>query len=616
MLKTLWTPSGLIAALVISSAGAATVSKVDEVLDANHRAMGAMPASGTLTSDYQYATSGLVGDRLSIDDLATGAFVDSDSVGPFRRGFGYDGKIPWMRDLSGANTPQQGGDRIQTSISEAYRRANLWWRADHGGAKITYVGHETMEGTTLDHLSITPRGGKPFDAWFDTRTHLLSRIAEERQFFKTQTFYADYAREGAVMLPHTLTFDSGVGKDHYETLKLRHATFGEPRPLAAYAMPDIPPTGMTIEGGKSSVTMPFRLLNNHIYVEGFVNGKGPYTFIVDTGGHTLLSPRAAAAAALATHGAAASSGTGEKVETSGFAQVHEITIGGIRMLDQTAFVTNVYDQAIEGIPVDGMLGFEFFRRFAVQIDYGSMTMTVTDFAHFDPKDAGTLVPFVFYDHLPFVTGSIDGMPARFDIDTGSRTELDITSPFVAKAKLRERYRKGVSTIVGWGAGGSSSSYVVRIPSMEIGSVQLRNIVGGLSESKGGSISDANYEGNIGSGLLKRFVVTFDYAHQRMYLKRLDPPPADAGQFDRSGLWINAEEGGYRVTGVATNSPAADAGFLVGDVILSMDGKPAVTAQLSDARARLRTRAAGTRLTIVYRRNGAEKTAMLTLRDQI
>ena len=34
----------------------------------------------------------------------------------------------WMRDTSGANTPQEGGDRVAVAVNEAYRFANLWWR--------------------------------------------------------------------------------------------------------------------------------------------------------------------------------------------------------------------------------------------------------------------------------------------------------------------------------------------------------------------------------------------------------------------------------------------------------------------------------------------------------
>src|SRR4029453_12474643 len=106
---------------------------------------------------------------------------------------------------------------------------------------------------------------------------------------------------------------------------------------------------------------------------------------------------------------------------------------------------------------------------------------------FDPRGAGTAVPFKFYDHLPAVRGVIDGLPARFDIDTGSRSELDITSPFVERQGLRERYRPGISAITGWGVGGAARSYVVRVPSLSLGSVKVPGGGAGLSESKAGSL---------------------------------------------------------------------------------------------------------------------------------
>jgi len=67
-------------------------------------------------------------------------------------------------------------------------------------------------------------------------------------------------------------------------LKLTRFAIGPVRPLTAYAKPATPPPGGSIDGGAASVTVPFRLLNNHIYAQVSVNGKGPYTFIVDTGG--------------------------------------------------------------------------------------------------------------------------------------------------------------------------------------------------------------------------------------------------------------------------------------------------------------------------------------------
>jgi hypothetical protein len=481
---------------------------------------------------------------------------------------------------------------------------------------VAYVGREKEGGRTLDHLAVTPKGGGRFEAWFDADTHLLARTAEPQQFFHTQTLYGDYRREGRVMVAHRRSVDFGTGPSNVQTFTLRTLSFGPAKPLTAYARPAAAPTGGRIVGGAASVTVPFRLLNNHVYVQATIDGKGPYTFIVDTGGHTLISPRAAKEAGLTSVGESATSGAGEKTEVTGFARYHEIALGGVRLTDQTGFVTGVYEKAIEGVPVDGMLGFELFARFAVRLDYGAQTMTLWDPARFDPKDAGVAVPFVFYDHLPAVAGLIDDMPARFDIDTGSRVEVDVTSPFVAHMNLRARYTPGVSTITGWGVGGASRSYVVRIPSLTLGTVKIDHVVAGLSEAKGGSISDPNYEGNVGSGLLKRFVVTFDYAHKTMYLRPIEPPPADAGSFDRAGLWINAADDGFAVTAVAAGAPAAEAGLAAGDLITAIDGKPARPEGLSDARAALRTLPAGAQLTLAVRRAGAERTVRLTLRDLI
>ena len=130
------------------------------------------------------------------------------------------------------------------------------------------------------------------------------------------------------------------------------------------------------------------------------------------------------------------------------------------------------------------------------------------------------------------------------------------------------------------------------------------------------MSDPSFEGNVGSAFLKRFVVTFDYGHQIMYLKAIEPPPSDIGTFDRSGMWINAGTGGFVVMKVNDGGAAAQAGVQKDDVITAIDGHKVDPAQLSAARALLRTRPAGSKVAFEIRRGGTNKTIEITLRDQI
>jgi len=608
--------------LVAASPAWAAVSP-DTVLAAHRSAMGGQPEAGTVSAEYAYHGQGMSGSVRSVFDLHTGHFIDTQAIGLVRGTTGYDGQVPWMRDLSDAVTAQQGGDRILLAVNQAYRNANRWWQPGHGGALITYAGRDTVDGAALHHLTVTPQGGKRFEAWFDAATHLLSRVEEVQAFMTIRTTYSDYRTQertqdrpqGRTRVPQRIVVDNGTGEANLQVLTLTRLGVTQPLPATAYTLPREAPTGAAIEGGHS-VTLPFRLLNNHIYIEAQVNGKGPYNFMIDTGGHTILTPRVIADLGLSSHGEATAVGAGEKVASSGYAKVDDIRLGSLHLRDQVAITLDIYDPAIEGLRVDGMLGFELFLRFAVRIDYGAQTLTLTDPARFDAGDAGTAVPFTFYDHLPQVEGKLGDLPARFNIDTGSRSDVDVTAPFVAHAKLRTAYPRGVTAITGWGVGGPSKSYVVRVPSLTLGTVTATGVVACLSDARRGSFSDANYEGNIGSGLLKRYVVTFDYAHQRMYLQPISPRPADTGTFDRSGLWINAASNGFAVTWVTEHGPAADAGLKSGDLITAMDGQAVPGSTLPQVRRKLRELPPGTRIRLRIVREGQDREVDLILRDQL
>jgi Aspartyl protease/PDZ domain len=603
--------------VAVFCANIARAQDVIDILQANEKVVNgaAWKAKETLALEYAYAGQGMTGTTASTCDLRTGAFVDRFEIGPTTGANGFDMHEAWMQDLTGAVTPQAGGDTRELAFNEAYRDANLWWRADRGGATISSRGTRTDAGESYDALTVAPRGGKPFEAWFGSTTHLLARIIEPQGFQTVTTYISDYRSVGDARFAGKQVIDDGSGEQYRQTLTLTSARFVPAQAPSAYAAPVVKLHDAGIANGANSATIPFKLLNNHIYANVLVNGKGPFFFVFDTGGHDLLMPATAKALGIATEGAGAGMGAGEAVVTTSNARGVTFEIGDVTLKNQTIAIVP-FSGGIDGYNEQGMIGFEIFRRFVTVIDYGKRTLTFIDPAHFDPRGAGIALPFVFYSHLPQIEGSFEGKAGKFDIDTGSRDEVTITKPFVDANNLIAKHPNGVTAVDGWGVGGRSVSYLTRSDDLTLGTVKINHVVAGFSTQSKGSLSDPNFEGNVGSGLLKRFVVSFDYDHQIMYLKPLVPPVPDAGAFDRAGFWINATPKGFEIVDLTPGGPAQKAGLQTGERIVAVDGVAVAALSLSALRQRLRDDKSGTVVKLKIAHDDSTRLVALTLADQI
>lgn len=131
-----------------------------------------------------------------------------------------------------------------------------------------------------------------------------------------------------------------------------------------------------------------------------------------------------------------------------------------------------------------------------------------------------------------------------------------------------------------------------------------------------TFSDANYEGNVGSGILKRFVVTFDYGNRTMYLSPLARPDADTSMADRSGMWINLGADGLEVMDVTAGGPAEVAGLLKGDIIRTIDAVPVSSRTLSEWRSHLKLFPPGQPIAVIFGREGADHQATIIARDLV
>lgn len=133
------------------------------VLAANRTASGgsASPRGATVELDFAYSGQGLTGKAVTVFDRRTGAFTDDSIIGPIAQADAFDGSTYWVKDASGMVTPTSGGDIRQLQVNEAYRKANRWWRADAGGAKIAFEGVKSEAGVSFDVLTVTPPAARP-----------------------------------------------------------------------------------------------------------------------------------------------------------------------------------------------------------------------------------------------------------------------------------------------------------------------------------------------------------------------------------------------------------------------------------------------------------------------
>ncbi len=608
-------------ALMLASGAARAASDqqpVSRIFQADKTAVGGQSASA-MRAEFAFAGSGLTGKLVSLTDLERGRYVDAVAAGPVNMTNGFDGAHAWAKDPSGTVTLQDGGEQRALAVNDAYRRANLWWRSDFGGAQVKALGLKKDEaGATYDAVSVTPDGGKTFEAWFGTADHLLHRVVETAGAKTVVTTSSDYRSVGGAMEPGKIVIDEGDGAKYLQTLTLISASFQPKASDAAFAPPKVELADSSIEGGAAETVLPFHMINNHIYAQAKVNGQGPYTFIFDTGGLNLVTPTMARTLGLKTSGAMAGGGAGEGTVEVAFAKVAQLDIGAATLKDQT-FVVLPLDEMlsnIEGVPEQGMIGFETFRRFVTRVDYGAKTVTLIDPRRFDPKDAGTAIHFDFDDKNPQIAGTFEGIPGKFDIDTGSRAEVTLNKPFSERNGLRAKHPRGADMVDGWGVGGPSRGYVTRGALLTLGPVEVKSVVATLTTQTKGAFAGDAYQGNIGGGVLKRFVVTFDYGRQIMYLKPLPTPPEDIGGFDRAGMWFNVSGDGFKIVDVTANGPAEAAGLKVGDEIVGIDGQPSNTVKIYELRRRLRSQPPGTVVALKVARSGASREVKVTLRDLI
>lgn len=562
---------------------------------------------------------GLDGTFRTVQDLAGLRSVTEYALGPFKGADGYDGSHGWTRDPGGEVATLDAPEAKRRARSQAWLDARGYWYPARLAVRYGKAESREFDGRRFAVIEATPDGGEPLTLWFDTATGRLARTMQTQDQDTVTTTFDDWRASGGLTLPFhvvtTLTDAAGRTDPRRSTeLRIERVIPNVAVTDAGFAVPEMTATAH-IDSSSGVTGIPFDLVNNHIYVDGAIDGK-PARFIVDTGGVNLLTPAAAARFGLAPEGKLAARGVGEQEVDLALAHAGNVRIGDAVLARPVFYVVDLGDlPAVEGAVADGLVGYEMFRRFGVTIDYASRVLTLAEPARFTPPAGARALPFEQAERIPVVTGMLDGLPIRASIDTGSRASVTLHSPFVRQHGLVSKYGADTESVVGWGVGGPNRGRPARFGRLTLAGLAVENVAGDLYTGDKGSFASPDVSANIGGGVLKRFTVAFDYGHKTMYLAP-NPTFSAPDPFDRSGLWLMGEGDALRVADIAANSAAERAGLAVDDRLIAIGGEPVAARTLPEWRERLRELPAGTRLTVEYRRAGGTGHTDLVLADRI
>lgn len=559
---------------------------------------------------------GLHGPFEQLEDLNSGASVLKYQLGPVTGASGFDGTTSWKQGPSGDVALQKSVAGKRTAASDAYLAARAYWFPQRWTATVSLLGARTVGGATYQVLHASPKGGNAIDLWVDASTHLIARVVVLTGGIDQTQLWSDYRTVDGIKIPFRIEVYDGSDVQHAQIAEVMQAAINADIPARLYAPPRQDLNDFTFLDGGNSATLPIQIINNHLYLSVSINGHMLH-FMLDTGGRNLLTPEAAATVGVKSIGTFAGGGVGNKAVNQGLAKVAVMTVGDKISFRNQSFIVEPLPQfdEIEGARFDGLIGYEVLKRLVACIDYAGQTVTFTQPSDFSTADVGQAIPFTFFGTTPMVNATLDGVPAQFQVDTGSRAGLTLWTPFVKAHHLIEWYHASPTTTIGWGVGGKAVGRVARGGELQLGNIGIMHPVLTMQDLAGSTNSVNGNAGNIGGAILRRFTVTFDYSRHLMYL-RLNRDFTKPFDYDRSGMWINQGQEGFVVEALLAGGPAAAAGLQVGDVVVAIDGTPADRTTLTDFRQELRQENPGKRIRLQVGRDGAIKSVDLVLRDLI
>ena len=389
-----------------------------------------------------------------------------------------------------------------------------------------------------------------------------------------------------------------------------------------YSLSGFGQESFVFEKGVEKVVIPFKFINNLIFIPIKVNGV-ELNLMLDSGVEEtiLFSMEDKQEVSFFNVEKITLRGLGSEASIEGLKSTkNTLEINGLKSENHLLYI--VLDQSFNlsshiGIPVNGIIGYNFLKNNLVEINYGSKKISVYKDTKKNRKRIDKkfqLVPITIERSKPYISSSVvlnsNEIPVKLLIDIGNSDAIWL---FENESKGIKIPTKNFEDYLGKGFSGDVEGKRAQVSKFKISNFEFRNPIVAFPDST--SIMNVRMvkdrAGSVGSEILRRFSIIFDYSNQKMFLRKNNNFSAPFS-YNKSGVelqhfglqWVqetvrletvpiivgdaaearrNIADNNFKykfvlkpiyvIANIRKNSPAALSGLQKGDVIVSINDKP-------------------------------------------
>lgn len=382
--------------------------------------------------------------------------------------------------------------------------------------------------------------------------------------------------------------------------------------------------GFTLETNRRHVTLPIEVHNNLAVVRLYINETGPFSFILDTGVRTtiLTEPMLAHLLDLEFDENIMIYGLGgDGYVLAAISRGVSININGITGENMNLIV--IPDDILNfsehfGFPVYGILGYDFFNQFPIEIDYQNERMRVYNDTEYRIRRKSIEVPFRLINGKPYLDASIisnkgDTLHTTLLIDLGASHPLYLNRRYISLSD------KTMQSYIGKGISGNLIGEIGRVNKVLIGDIEINEPLVFYPDAEFLIFYDEeiNWQGLIGGAILSRFNIIIDYSREKLVLRPnrsfKEPFKTNLSGIEvlASGTYLNQ----FKVHYVRPGSAAYEAGIVSGDRIIQLNHLTRHDLNMNDI-LDLLTNREGTRIVMVINRDGKTLRKEFRLREDL